>query len=107
MENIKVNTEVLGVLMALGDKYINKIPSSIMQYLLQNSDSNSIPLIDANKRIEEQKVSKEARTFLTMLKLKYWCDSEEEKNNLLNLLNENEKKQIEEKNKKYNPNNLF
>lgn len=92
MENSKVNAEILGVLLALGDKYINKLPSSVMEYLTTNSNMAEIPYIDQNKRIEEQNISKDARVFLTMLKLKYWCKSEEEKEILLNLLNENDKK---------------
>lgn len=106
-DNKKVNAEILAVLMALGNKYINKLPSSVMQYLTNNFDVNSMPAIDATKRIEEQNISKDARAFLTMLKLKYWCKSEEEKENLLNLLNENEKKLQNEISEKYNPNNLF
>lgn len=93
MENSKVNAEILGVLLALGDKYINKLPSSVMEYLTKNSNMSEIPYIDQQKRIEEQNISKDARVFLTMLKLKYWCKSEEEKEILLNLLNENDKKQ--------------
>lgn len=93
MENNKVNAEILGVLLALGDKYINKLPSSVMEYLTKNSNMSEIPYIDQQKRIEEQNISKDARVFLTMLKLKYWCKSEEEKEILLNLLNENDKKQ--------------
>ena len=89
--NNKVNAEILGVLMALGDKYINKLPSSVMQYLIQNSDKNLIPNIDKNKRIEEQNISKDARIFLTMLKLKYWCVSEDDNEHLLKLLGMNEK----------------
>ena len=91
-----INAEVLGVLMALGDKYINKIPSQVMEYITHNCDMNSIPAIDVNKRIEDQNISKEARSFLTVLKLKYWCKSEDDKNALLKLLDENEKKKITE-----------
>lgn len=105
-DNKKINTEVLAVLMTLGDKYINKIPSSVMRYLTNNSDMANMPNIDANKRIEEQNISKDARAFLTMLKLKYWCRSEEEKKELLELLEKNEKKQKEVM-EKYNPDNLF
>lgn len=90
MDNI--NTEVLGVLMALGSKYINKIPADVMKQITNNSDITKIPYIDPNKRIEEQNISKEARAFLTVLKLKYWCKSEEEKNRLIALLQENENK---------------
>lgn len=107
MNNEKVNSEVLCVLMALGDTYVNKIPSQVMQYLIKNSKKDYIPEIDKNKRIEEQNISKEARVFLTMLKLKYWCKTEEEKEVLLNILNENEKKQQKEISEKYNPDNLF
>ncbi len=107
MNNKKVNAEILSVLMALGDKYINKLPSSVMQYLIQNSDKNLMPYVDTNKRIEEQNISKDARVFLTMLKLKYWCNSEEEKEILLELLNSNEENKKKEINEKYNPDNLF
>ena len=107
MNNEKVNSEILCVLMALGDTYVNKIPSQVMQYLIKNSKKDYIPEIDKNKRIEEQNISKEARVFLTMLKLKYWCKTEEEKEVLLNILNENEKKQQKEISEKYNPDNLF
>ena len=107
MNNEKVNSEILCVLMALGDTYVNKIPSQVMQYLIKNSNKDYIPEIDKNKRIEEQNISKEARVFLTMLKLKYWSKTEEEKEILLNILNENEKKQQKEISEKYNPDNLF
>ena len=90
--NSKVNAEVLGVLMALGNKYIDRLPEQVMKYLTQNADVNSIPAIDANLRIEEQNISKDARVFLTMLKLKYWCKSETEKDELINLLKENDDK---------------
>ena len=42
-----------------------------------------------------------------MIKLDYWCSSEEEKSELLKLLNENEKKHRENINEKYNPENIF
>ena len=90
MNNPKVNGEIMGVLTALGNTYINKIPPQIMKYLTENCDMENIPNIDLNKRIEEQNISKDARVFLTMLKLNYWCNTEEEKNSLINLLNENE-----------------
>lgn len=107
MENKKVNAEILSVLMTLGDKYINKIPHSVVEYLIQNSNMEDMPSIDKNKRIEEQNISKDARVFLTMLKLKYWCKSEEEKEILLKLLNENEEKQKQKMQEKYNSDNLF
>lgn len=46
----KINSEVLGVLMALDYSYVSKIPNKVMDYLTHNCDINSIPLIDRNKR---------------------------------------------------------
>ena len=106
-ESKEIYSEVLGVLLALGNKYVKKLPSTMMPYLMKNCNFDSIPVIDKNKRIEEQNISEDARIFLTMLKLKYWCDSEEEKNELIKLLKENERQYQEDLAKKYNIDNLF
>jgi len=108
MEECKeVYSQVLGVLLALGDKYMQKIPKNMMLYLKKNSDYNSIPQIDRNKSIEEQNISEDARAFLIMLKLKYWCESEEEKKEVIRTLKDNEKAYQEELKKKYNYDTLF
>ena len=39
--------------------------------------------------------------------LNYWCDSEEEKNELIEIFNENEIKYQEQSREKYNTDNLF
>ena len=92
MDERKVNAEILSVLMELGDKYISKIPKEIISYITNNYDAESMPYIDKNKRIEEQNISKDARVFLTMLKINYWCKTQEEKDKLIKLLADNEKK---------------
>ena len=77
------------------------------QNLLERSDYNKIPIIDRNKRIEEQNISKEARIFLTMIKLNYWCNSKEEEDELIRQLKENEREYQEVLKQKYNTDNLF
>ena len=106
-ESREVYSEIVGVLIALGNKYIKKIPSKIMSFLMENCDYSNIPLIDRNKRIEEQKISEDARMFLTMLKLKYWCDSESEKNELVKKLKDSEEEYQQKLKEKYNPDLLF
>ena len=88
-----INSEVLGVLIALGNEYITLIPTEIFEYLFINCNPEKVPDIDKNKSILDQNISKEARIFLTMLKLNYWCKTSEEKEELIKILNENEKKQ--------------
>ncbi len=93
MDIKKVATETLGILSVLGTEYVNKLPKDLMEFIIDNADQENTPSIDPNIRIEENpNVSKDTRVFLTMLKIKYWTDSEEEKKDILNILKENEKK---------------
>lgn len=92
MDVRKVNAEVLGVLIALGIDYINKLPESIMDYLTKNCSKEDIPTIDRTKPIDEQPISREARAFLITLRLQYFCKSKEEREEIIRILSENEAK---------------
>lgn len=108
MQEIKTTyTEVLGVLLALGNEYVEKIPSKVMQFLMENCDFTNIPKFDQNLRLEEQDISDDARNFLIMLKLKYWCNSKEEKEEIYKILKDNDKQYEKELKEKYNTDELF
>ena len=107
LEDEKVYSEVLGVLLTLGDSYYSKVPENILTFLKDNCDHGYLPEYDRNKRIEDLDISEEARMFLTMLKIKYWCKDEEEKNEVRKLLKLNQDKYNTELRKKYNPDNIF
>ena len=95
MSKKELYSEVLGVLLALGTDYTSRLPKELLDFLVEKCDTYKIPTIDKNKRIEEQNVGADCRAFLTMLKLKYWCKTQEERNELLNLLQTNENKLME------------
>lgn len=44
---------------------------------------------------------------LAMLNLNYWCEDEKEKQDLIQMYAENDRKREEELREKYNPDNLF
>ena len=44
---------------------------------------------------------------LAMLNLNYWCENQEEKQELLRAYSDNDKKREEELREKYNPDNIF
>ena len=54
-----------------------------------------------------QNINKESLNILALLQFNYWCDSYEEKLELQNILEENEKIHEENLRKKYNSENLF
>lgn len=107
IDNNIVYAEVLGVLFALGNNYVKRLPSNMIDFLLDNCDNNSIPKIDRNVRIEEQNISDEARMLLVAIKLKFWCTSEKERKEIFRIMKKTEddyKKEIEEK---YSTDKLF
>ena len=100
-----IYNEVYYVLHVLGDKYINKIPIKLYEFIKSNKGLNEIDYIDKAKNIADQ-LSEDTVTFISYLNLEYWC-SGSEKERLLNVYKNNDI--IAEKNKreKYNLDNIF
>lgn len=103
----KAYSEVYEILKMVDKEYFDKIPKKFVEFLEREKDNNYIPNINENISLEEQKLLNDTINILAMIKLDYWCSSEEEKSELLKLLNENEKKHRENINEKYNPENIF
>ncbi len=103
----KAYSEVYEILKMVDKEYFDKIPKKFVEFLEREKDNNYIPNINENIPLEEQKLLNDTINILAMIKLDYWCSSEEEKSELLKLLNENEKTHQENINEKYNPENIF
>lgn len=100
-------TEVLAIINLLDEDYKNKIPAKLIElFEKEKSDEYTIE-INPNISLEEQNLLQETIDILAMLKLSYWCSDENEKQDLLRLLDENEKKYQAELQAKYSPDNLF
>lgn len=82
MTEEKMNAEILSVLLALGPRYVEKIPEEMITHMTNHCDKSAMITVDVNIPIQNQPISKEAKTFLAMLKLQYWCDSNEERRKL-------------------------
>lgn len=107
--NDKINkaySEIYVILQLLDDEFINKLPKKFIEFINKERDTNYIVNIDPNIPLEEQNLLPDTINILAMLKLDYWS-TEEEKQELLSILNQNEKKYQEELREKYNPDNLF
>ena len=92
--------EVYGILLALGNNFINKIPKEILNnitrnltYIIENGKKiYDIPKYDLKISLNIQGVSKEALSIIYYIYYNYWCASDKEKNYLQNLIKNNEKK---------------
>lgn len=96
------NTEILSILKNLSYEYLSKIPIEYIRFLIDNSledEDKEYTGFDENGNI---KVSSIGEEILDYLNLEYWV-TEEEKNELIEIYEKNEKYI----NEKYNANDLF
>lgn len=99
--------EVDAILKLLEDEYVSKIPAQVRDFFKKEKNKEYIPNINANIDLDKQVLRDETISILTLLQINYLCDSEEEKQEILNELNENDRLKEEELREKYNPDNIF
>lgn len=108
MSNIKeAYAEINMILPLLEDELINKIPESIKNFFETEKDNEYRAYIDVNKPLDEQKLKRETIILLTMLQLRYWCENEKEKQELIQLLSNNDIEMKKVLNQKYDFNKIF
>lgn len=99
-------TETLDILNHIDKSYIDKIPKKFKDFLEENKSDNYIPNLDHSKKITEMKLQEKTKDLLAIIYLNYWCDAEQKKD-YLNILKQNEEKYQIELKEKYNPDNIF
>lgn len=97
--------ELLEILSFTDANLVNKIPYKLMHIFQKYASTSYEKHLDMNFPLENQNISKKTATLITLLTLNYWCDSEEEKNEIKSLLDKNAKEQ--QLKEKYNQDNLF
>ena len=100
-------SEVYEVLKFLDKDLIKKVPYSVIKYIENEREKDYTIVINPNLPLEEQKLSNETYNVIAILKLKYWCENDSEREKILAIINENE---LSYKNlilHKYNKDNLF
>lgn len=100
-------SEVYAILNLMNPKYISKIPSGLKAIIKEEMDKDYKPEIKIGIPLTEQKLNPKTFTILAMLNLNYWCETLENKNELIKLYAQNDKIKEEEIREKYNPDNLF
>ena len=99
--------ELLEILSFTNINLVNKIPKKLISLFQENASSVYEHHLNRSIPLEEQDISSETATLITLISLNYWCETEEEKNEIRKVLAKNEKIEKEELEKKYNPNNIF
>lgn len=109
MENnlTKAYAEVLLILSYMEQKYADMIPKKLLELFNEEKDQNYQPDINPKISLAEQNLQRKTLALLAMLNLNYWCKDESEKQEMLKMYAENDKKIEAEMRERYNPDNLF
>ena len=109
MKNNKVQifTEVNSFLNSIDEKSRNKIPQYLRRLFNENSVTEFQKDYDLRVPLYTQDICRETLAIIALLHMNYLCKNEQEKNEIWNLLKENEIKNEEEKIKKFNSKRIF
>lgn len=100
--------EVDAILDMLETEAVEKIPLKVREFFKSEKDKKYIPKISEDfSEIDNMELMRETICLLTILDINYWCETEEEKQEILNELYENDRLKEEELREKYNPDNIF
>lgn len=99
--------QLITILNNMEPEYKEKIPKKLMKLFEENSAEDYEFHLDLTRPLQEQELNSKTLALLAMLNLNYWCETEEEKQELIKHYTENERKYQEELRKKYNTDNIF
>lgn len=103
----EIYSEVYSILNLLGESYIDKLPVSLFNMIKEERKQDYNPKYDSTINLEQQNIKRDSLSMIALFHLNYWCNSDEEKNELKKLFKTNEEKHQAEIREKYNPDNLF
>ena len=72
-----------------------KIPEKLRELFKKENLQNYSPNIDLKISLDEQNLQRETFSILAMLNLKYWCEDEKEKQELMAIYKKNDAKKEE------------
>ena len=99
--------ELLELISFLDEESKNKIPKKLISIFEANALETYEKHLSPELPLEEQNISEKTISYLGVICLNYWCDSEEEKQDLLNKVRENDIRKEEELREKYSYDKMF
>lgn len=106
LDTMMAYSEVYKILNLLDEEYRRRVPDKVRTFFDEERLKDYEPEINTDTPLTEQNLKRETIVLLAILNLNYWCDTPEEKQEILDELSNNEKEK-QELLEKYNPDNLF
>ncbi len=99
--------EILEILSFTHTSLVDKIPHKLITTFKNHALSTYQYHLDQSVPLENQTISPETANLITLISLNYWCESQKEKDEIKEIILENEKEYNELQNKQYSYDNLF
>ena len=99
----KAYSEIYEILNLMEEEYVNKVPQKLRDLFKMEKEDNFSVNINTDKPLENQNLQKDTLTILAILYINYWSESDEEKQELIKLFRDVDKKNEEF----YSTENLF
>lgn len=106
-EDIIAYAEVDYIINHMDEKYIQKVPEVLRNFFAEVKDPEHEINIDPYKPLQSQGLRKYTLEIIALLHLKYWCENEERKKELYELMLQNQNKLEEQLREKLSIDNLF
>lgn len=98
--------EVLEILKYSDENITEKIPKRIIEFWQRNKSITYKPNLDHTKPINEMNIKNKTKSIIGMIYLSYLCN-DTQKDNMIQILKDNEEKYQQQLQEKYNPNGIF
>ena len=85
-------SEVYEILNLLEKEYSRRIPKKFIDFLKKEKPKEYEPNIRVDIPLVKQNLKRETMVLLSILNIKYWCDTKEEKQKFINELIKNKNK---------------
>ena len=100
-------SEVYGILKALGNKYIDKLPKTVLKVITECKEENYSPEYSMSIPLKEQDINRKSLAMIALFPYNYWCETEEDRAKFKNMLETNEEKHQKEMKEKYSNDKIF
>lgn len=99
--------EVLELLSFMDEESVSKVPKKLLNLFETHASKSYQKHLSPELPLEEQNISEKTISYLGVLCLNYWCDSEEEKQDMLTQIRQNDIRKEEELREKYSYEKIF
>lgn len=106
-EDIQAYAEVDYIINHMNQKYREKVPPKMLKFFSELKDPTHVVKINPYVPLQNQGLKKYTLEIIALLHLKYWCEDEERKQELYNIMLRNQEKLEEQMKDRYSVEKLF